>query len=87
MNSMSDEAKVEVEKALKLGAAVERLYRHKDFEDAILEAFIKEQRLDITKGFEGSEYEVEMLKAIATFESWLENTIQYAKTLQGELND
>ena len=73
---------------LERGRQLERLTTlNKDFSQAIVEGFIAQGRLDLNRGFDGSVDQIEGLKAIAYFEDWLNESIEYAKQIQGELND
>ena len=70
---------------IELGKTLGRLTERKDFQNAILEGFIVDNRNVLTKNFTGSIDEVEGLKAIAYFESWIEQSMEDAKILIKEL--
>jgi hypothetical protein len=67
---------------LERGRQLERLYLNKDFSQAIVEGFIAQGRLDLTKGFDGSVDAIEGLKAIAYFEDWINESLEYAKSIK-----
>jgi hypothetical protein len=72
---------------LERGRQIERLFKHKDFHDAIMGGFIEDTRKSLNTGFDGSVDQIEGLKAIAYFEDWMTEAVEYAKQIQGELND
>ena len=76
-NSDLDEKQI-----LERGRQLERLLANKDFQNAIIDGFITQGRLDLTKGFEGSVDAIEGLKSIAYFDDYIEQSMEYAKQLQ-----
>jgi hypothetical protein len=71
-----------MEEIIQLGRNIERLKELPLFQETILEAFIAKQRLALTKGFKGDMDAVEALKAIAFFESWMDNCVEQAKIIR-----
>jgi hypothetical protein len=69
---------------INLGKQIEKLMQNKLFQEAIVEGFIAKGRSNLTEGFTGSVDEVEGLKAIAYFDTWLLQSMEQAKILQGE---
>ena len=61
---------------------IERLKENNLFQEVILSQFIEKQRLALTKGFKGDMDDVEALKAIAFFESWLDDNVEQAKIIR-----
>ena len=78
------ERKLDKDETIELGRILARLMERKDFENGILEGFIVDKRNVLTKNFTGSIDEVEGLKAIAYFESWLHQSLEDAKILLKE---
>jgi hypothetical protein len=74
---------------MKLGRQLERLHGHEDFQDAILGAFMTDLRKELTTGFDGAQDAIDGLKAIAYFEDWIEQSVEYARQIQQEqrIND
>ena len=67
---------------LERGRQLERLALNKDFQKAIVEGFIAQGRLDLNRGFDGSVDAIEGLKAIAYFEDWINESLEYAKSIK-----
>jgi hypothetical protein len=75
---------IEEDKVISKARAIERLYNNKDFQEAILDDFITNQRLSLTKGFEANMDQIEGLKAIAFFENYLIQSLEEAKMILQE---
>lgn len=75
---------VDEQDVVDLGKAVSRLYENKDFQKVIEELYIDEQALTIGRSFEGSEDQLDTLKAVSHLRSWLDQRIEDAKILKLE---
>ena len=63
------------------GKAVERLYASQDFQEVILKDFIESTAIDVGSSFEGSESDIEALKAVSYLKRWLEQRVEDAKMI------